>query len=164
MSDDWDEEIHFRNNAIKGSRKLLIALNRFMGVKSAIRPIKINPPRCPIATIQARVAAYYKIDKKSLVSARRNRRVCRPRQVAMFLARETGASFPMIGRCFNRDHTTVLHACRAISANDQLAAEAEAIRVLLAVKSGDISTISKNLVDENDKEQSVKTQEERLAA
>lgn len=130
--DDWDEERHFRNDAIRGSRKLLIALNRFMGVKTALRPIKINPPRCPIATIQARVAAYYKIDRKSLVSARRNRGLCRPRQVAMFLARETGASFPMIGRCFNRDHTTVLHACRVVPNNDALAADVAVLRERLA--------------------------------
>jgi chromosomal replication initiator protein len=42
----------------------------------------------------------------------------RPRQVAMYLARElTSRSLPDIGRRFGgRDHTTVLHACRRIEA------------------------------------------------
>ncbi|HEY6578469.1 MAG TPA: helix-turn-helix domain-containing protein, partial [Rhizomicrobium sp.] len=51
-------------------------------------------------------------------SQQRSRRVARPRQVAMFLARTiTQRSLPEIGRRFGgRDHTTVLHACRRIQA------------------------------------------------
>ena len=50
-------------------------------------------------------------------SKKRNRNVARPRQVAMALAKElTQMSLPEIGEAFgNRDHTTVLHACRTIA-------------------------------------------------
>ena len=72
--------------------------------------------RATIEEIQKKTAEFYKLDMKELHSARRARRVARPRQVAMFLARElTSRSLPDIGRRFGgRDHTTVLHACRRI--------------------------------------------------
>ncbi|MEZ5918881.1 MAG: helix-turn-helix domain-containing protein [Alphaproteobacteria bacterium] len=49
-------------------------------------------------------------------SARRARNVARPRQVAMYLAKQlTARSLPEIGRKFGgRDHTTVMHAVRKI--------------------------------------------------
>ncbi len=71
-----------------------------------------------IEEIQKKTAEFYKLDLRELHSARRARRVARPRQVAMYLARElTSRSLPDIGRRFGgRDHTTVLHACRRIEA------------------------------------------------
>jgi chromosomal replication initiator protein len=74
--------------------------------------------RATIEEIQRKTAEYYKLDLRELHSARRARRVARPRQVAMYLARElTSRSLPDIGRRFGgRDHTTVLHACRRIEA------------------------------------------------
>ncbi len=70
-----------------------------------------------IEDIQRKTAEFYKLDVRDLHSKERSRRVARPRQVAMFLSRElTMRSLPEIGRRFgNRDHTTVLHACRRIS-------------------------------------------------
>ena len=72
--------------------------------------------RVTIEEIQKKTAEFYKLDIRELHSTRRARRVARPRQVAMFLARElTSRSLPDIGRRFGgRDHTTVLHACRRI--------------------------------------------------
>ena len=51
-----------------------------------------------------------------MVSARRAREVARPRQIAMYLAKQlTPRSLPEIGRRFGgRDHTTVIHAVRQI--------------------------------------------------
>jgi chromosomal replication initiator protein len=71
-----------------------------------------------IEDIQRKIADFYKLDPRDFQSAQRSRRVARPRQVAMFLAREiTLRSLPEIGRRFGgRDHTTVLHACRRIAA------------------------------------------------
>jgi chromosomal replication initiator protein len=74
-----------------------------------------------------RVAAAFGITKKALLSPSRLRNVLLPRQVAMYLAHElAGLSLPRIGAAFERDHTTVLHACRKVKAelaNDkQLAA------------------------------------------
>jgi hypothetical protein len=82
----------------------------------------------------------------------------------MFLCRRIErASFPNIGRQFNRDHTTIIHACRTVEANWAMLRDAQDI-IRKLVDSGDSSTISKNLGPENAIEQSVKTQAESMAA
>ncbi|QQF85995.1 chromosomal replication initiator protein DnaA [Histophilus somni] len=70
-----------------------------------------------IENIQKIVADYYRIKISDLKSKRRSRNITRPRQLAMALAKElTNRSLPEIGRNFgDRDHTTVLHACKAIA-------------------------------------------------
>ncbi|MFZ2629274.1 MAG: helix-turn-helix domain-containing protein, partial [Rugosibacter sp.] len=67
--------------------------------------------------IQKTVADFYKIKTADLYSKKRSRAIARPRQIAMWLAREiTGHSLPEIGDFFGgRDHTTVIHACRTIT-------------------------------------------------
>lgn len=62
------------------------------------------------------VAEYYSVSAKDLMGKKRARNVVRPRQMAMALIRElTHDSFPEIGQAFGgRDHTTVMHACKAI--------------------------------------------------
>ncbi|MDH2926242.1 chromosomal replication initiator protein DnaA [Lonepinella koalarum] len=67
-----------------------------------------------IENIQKVVAEYYRIKVSDLKSKNRSRSVARPRQLAMALAKElTNRSLPEIGKNFgDRDHTTVLHACR----------------------------------------------------
>lgn len=67
--------------------------------------------------IQHRVAASFDILPIEMISARRQRCVARPRQIAMFLSKLlTTRSLPEIGRQFgNRDHTTVMHAVRRIT-------------------------------------------------
>ncbi|MDE2181697.1 MAG: chromosomal replication initiator protein DnaA [Alphaproteobacteria bacterium] len=71
-----------------------------------------------IEDIQRKTAEFYKLEVRDFHSAQRARRVARPRQVAMYLARKlTTRSLPEIGRRFGgRDHTTVLHACRRVEA------------------------------------------------
>ncbi|HEX3884771.1 MAG TPA: helix-turn-helix domain-containing protein [Stellaceae bacterium] len=70
-----------------------------------------------IAEIQYAVAQRFGLPMIEMKSDRRARRFARPRQVAMYLASEmTPHSFPAIGKHFgNRDHTTVMHACRVIA-------------------------------------------------
>jgi chromosomal replication initiator protein len=62
-------------------------------------------------------AEYYNIKMSDILSKRRSRSVARPRQMAMFLAKElTNYSLPEIGESFGgRDHTTVIHACKKIN-------------------------------------------------
>lgn len=70
-----------------------------------------------VDAIIGRVASAFGVSEKELRSASRLRSVLVPRQVAMYLARElVGLSLPRIGAAFDRDHTTVLHACRKIEA------------------------------------------------
>jgi chromosomal replication initiator protein len=65
--------------------------------------------------IMKRVCAAFGVSRKELLDTSRLRSVLVPRQVAMYLARElAGLSLPRIGAAFDRDHTTVLHACRKV--------------------------------------------------
>jgi len=69
-----------------------------------------------VDNIKKTVAQHYNIKTSDMDSKRRTRSIARPRQVAMTLSKElTNHSLPEIGTFFgNRDHTTVLHACRKI--------------------------------------------------
>ena len=69
-----------------------------------------------IDEIIRKVAAHYNIKINDILSARRARAVARPRQMAMYLAKNlTTKSLPEIGRKFGgRDHTTVIHAVKKI--------------------------------------------------
>ncbi len=72
--------------------------------------------RITIEEIQKKVAEHFNIRVADMHSARRARQVARPRQVAMYLAKQlTARSLPEIGRKFGgRDHTTVMHAVKKI--------------------------------------------------
>src|SRR4029077_3663907 len=78
--------------------------------------LRANERRGTIDEIQKRVAEHFNLKMVDMVSARRARIVARPRQVAMYLAKQlTQRSLPEIGRKFGgRDHTTVMHAVRKI--------------------------------------------------
>ena len=96
--------------------------------------VRTARPRITIDEIQRAVCAHYRLDKSEMSSKRRVRAVARPRQVAMYLAKElTPRSYPEIGRRFGgRDHSTVIHAVRTVEAlrvaDSELDAEIAAIR------------------------------------
>ena len=79
--------------------------------------LKAHDRRVTIEEIQRRVAEHWNIRLTDMSSARRARAVARPRQVAMYLAKQlTSRSLPEIGRKFgNRDHTTVMHAVSRVT-------------------------------------------------
>ncbi|NKB55359.1 MAG: chromosomal replication initiator protein DnaA [Alphaproteobacteria bacterium] len=111
-------------------RELEGALNRLVAYANLVgRPITLdntqevlhdilraNDRRVTIEEIQKRVAEHYNIRLGEMHSARRSRAIARPRQVAMYLAKQlTARSLPEIGKKFGgRDHTTVMHAVRKI--------------------------------------------------
>jgi chromosomal replication initiator protein len=77
-------------------------------------------PRPTIAAVQEAVAASFGVTRGELLSSARTARIARARQVAMYLSRElVGSSMPLIGKAFNRDHTTVLHAIRTVQARNE---------------------------------------------
>jgi chromosomal replication initiator protein len=49
-----------------------------------------------------------------MIGPRRNQGIARVRHLAMYLVREScpHASFPMMGRLFRRDHTSIIHGCK----------------------------------------------------
>lgn len=78
--------------------------------------LRAHDRRITIDEIQRQVAAHYNIRLADMASARRSRAIARPRQIAMYLAKQlTPRSLPEIGRKFGgRDHTTVMHAVKVI--------------------------------------------------
>jgi chromosomal replication initiator protein len=79
--------------------------------------LRANDRRVSIEDIQRHVADYFNLRLSDMLSARRSRAVARPRQIAMYLAKQlTTRSLPEIGRKFGgRDHTTVMHAVKRIN-------------------------------------------------
>jgi len=118
---------------LEGALKRVIAYARFNKLAICVEVAKealkdllaVQNRQVSIENIQKTVADYYKIKVADMFSKKRTRNVARPRQMAMYLARElTDLSFPEIGQSFGgRDHTTVLHACGKIEelkATDQV--------------------------------------------
>ena len=109
---------------LEGALRRVIANSQFTGkditlafAKEALYDlISLQNKMVSIDNIQKTVSDYYKIRISDLLSAKRNRSLARPRQLAMSLAKElTSHSLPEIGDAFGgRDHTTVLHACKKI--------------------------------------------------
>lgn len=110
---------------LEGALNRVIAYAGFHGreigldvAKEALRDIiSATNRQVSLEQIQKTVADFYKIKTTDLYSKKRSRAIARPRQIAMWLAREiTGHSLPEIGEFFGgRDHTTVIHACRTIA-------------------------------------------------
>jgi chromosomal replication initiator protein len=99
--------------------------------------LRANDRRVTIEEIQKRVAEHFNIKVSDMHSARRSRAVARPRQVAMYLAKQlTPRSLPEIGRKFGgRDHTTVMHAVRKVeelrASDSSFAEDVELLRRML---------------------------------
>ncbi|NBC23361.1 MAG: chromosomal replication initiator protein DnaA [Gammaproteobacteria bacterium] len=119
------ERIRSNVRELEGALRRVIANARFTGSRITIEQVKralrdllaIQDRQISIDNIQRLVAEYYNIKISDILSKRRNRTIARPRQMAMFLAKElTNHSLPEIGEAFGgRDHTTVLHACKRIA-------------------------------------------------
>ncbi|NMF97817.1 chromosomal replication initiator protein DnaA [Aromatoleum toluolicum] len=110
---------------LEGALNKVVAFARFHGrgislevAKDALKDLlNAHNRQLTIEHIQKTVADYYKIKVADMHSKKRTRVIARPRQVAMWLAKDlTPMSLPAIGEAFGgRDHTTVLHACRTIA-------------------------------------------------
>ncbi|MBX6321279.1 MAG: chromosomal replication initiator protein DnaA [Rhodospirillaceae bacterium] len=99
--------------------------------------LRANDRKVTIEEIQKKVAEHYRIKLADMHSVRRARAVARPRQVAMYLAKQlTSRSLPEIGRKFGgRDHTTVMHAVRKVeelkTSDPSFAEDVELLRRML---------------------------------
>ncbi|PZQ23982.1 MAG: chromosomal replication initiator protein DnaA [Sphingopyxis macrogoltabida] len=135
---------HFTRNIreLEGALNKLLAYAALTGARLDLalaedrlaENVRSARPRITIDEIQRAVCAHYRLDKAEMASKRRVRAIARPRQVAMYLAKElTPRSYPEIGRRFGgRDHSTVIHAVRTVEAlrvtDSELDAEIAAIR------------------------------------
>lgn len=119
------DQIRTNVRELEGILLRLLAHAKFSGetidipfTKSALRDLlTIHNRQVSIEKIQQNVSRYYKIKTSDLLGKRRHQAITRPRQLAMYLAKQlTSKSLPEIGRSFGgRDHTTVLHACNKIA-------------------------------------------------
>ncbi len=100
--------------------------------------LRASERRVTIEEIQRKVSEHYNIRLSDMIGPKRVRTIARPRQIAMFLAKElTTRSLPEIGRRFGgRDHTTIIHGVRKVeqlkSADSQIAEDIELLRRLLS--------------------------------
>ena len=118
---------------LEGALRKILAYSRFNQkdisiqlARDALRDLlSIQNRQISVENIQKTVADYYKIKVADMYSKKRPASIARPRQIAMYLAKElTQKSLPEIGELFGgRDHTTVLHAVRKISAERQQLSE-----------------------------------------
>ncbi len=109
---------------LEGALRRVVANAQFTGreitiefTKEALHDlISLQDKLVSIDNIQKTVAKYFKIRVADLSSKNRRQSITRPRQIAMYLARElTSHSYPEIGETFGgRDHTTVINACKRI--------------------------------------------------
>ena len=111
---------------LEGALRKCLAYSRFNQkdisiqlARDALRDLlSLQNRQISVENIQKTVADYYKIKAADMYSKKRPANIARPRQIAMYLAKElTQKSLPEIGDLFGgRDHTTVLHAVRKIGA------------------------------------------------
>ncbi len=118
---------HLRSNVreLEGALRKILAFVRFHGrevtievAKTALKDLlSIQNRQISVENIQKAVADFYSIKVADMYSKKRPANIARPRQIAMFMAKElTQKSLPEIGELFGgRDHTTVLHAVRKIT-------------------------------------------------
>jgi len=118
---------HLRSNVreLEGALRKILAYSRFHGkdisidiVKEALKDLlSVQNRQISVENIQKTVADFFNIKVADMYSKRRPANIARPRQIAMYLAKElTQKSLPEIGELFGgRDHTTVLHAVRKIA-------------------------------------------------
>ena len=114
---------------LEGALRKILAYSRFNQkeisiqlAREALRDLlSIQNRQISVENIQKTVADYYKIKVADMYSKKRPASIARPRQIAMYLAKElTQKSLPEIGELFGgRDHTTVLHAVRKIGGERQ---------------------------------------------
>ena len=114
---------------LEGALRKILAYSKFNQKEISIQLARdslrdllaIQNRQISVENIQKTVADFYKIKVADMYSQRRPNNIARPRQIAMYLAKEmTQKSLPEIGELFGgRDHTTVLHAVRKITAERQ---------------------------------------------
>ena len=78
--------------------------------------LRASERKITVEEIQRKVSEHYNIRLSDMIGPKRVRTYARPRQVAMYLAKQlTSRSLPEIGRRFGgRDHTTVMHGVKRI--------------------------------------------------
>ena len=133
-------------------RELQMALNRIYATQSLtniplteefaadiLMNVLPEPKKIGVADVQKATSKYYNVTVESMISSKRQRNIVKARQMAMYIARKlTGVSYPELGSCFNRDHSTVISSCDKIESelveDERLKKDLEEIMSRLGVK------------------------------
>lgn len=133
-------------------RELQMALNRIYATQSLsnipmteefaaniLMNVLPEPKKIGVADVQKATSKYYNVSVESMTSTKRQKNIVKARQMAMYIARNlTGTSFPELGSCFNRDHSTVMSSCGKIEnelvEDERLKKDLEEIMSRLGVK------------------------------
>lgn len=118
------EQIDTNIRELEGALKRLLAFTKLQGrpltIETAQKTLLSRPkqirPTVSIEGIQKAVADFFEIPLDKLIGSTRKQEVATARHVSMYLSKSlTGAPLKTIGVQFgNRDHSTVIHACRSI--------------------------------------------------
>lgn len=133
-------ELEQRMPTIKSIAEIMRKLNRDPHMPE--EQVGFETPEARRATFQdilEAVSRYYSVSVQDMIGASRVREILIPRQIAMHLGKKyLQMSLANLGSAFsNRDHTTVMNACKKIEAmlqgNPQLLREVRAIAIEVGV-------------------------------
>ncbi len=118
------EQIDTNIRELEGALKRLIAYTKLQRYpltietarKTLLSPPQKTKPTITIESIQKAAAHFFEIPLDKLIGTTRKQDVAIARHVSMYLSKSlTGAPLKTIGLQFgNRDHSTVIHACRRV--------------------------------------------------
>ena len=124
-------------SSIYGEPLAEAAVGRALGSGAPEKPAAPGSLVAPsVSAIQEAVSSVLGISRADLLSGKRTPAITRARHLAMFLARElTPLSLSQIAREFDRDHSTVIHAIRAVQGRNEpgspTAGDIHSVRVML---------------------------------
>jgi chromosomal replication initiator protein len=134
---------------LEGALNRVLAYVRLTGnlfsvesASAALADLVARPSTLTLNEIVSAVASFYNVPMDDLVGRGRNKELVKPRQVAMYLAREEiQTTLPQIGEALGgRDHTTVMYGVekiiREVEEDDNLRREILAIREKLYNRNG----------------------------
>lgn len=109
---------------LEGALTRVLALSKLTGkpvtsdlVARSLPPLRAEKRDLTVADVIEGVCRHYSVSRQELVGASRKKEIAEARHVAMYLAKRiTESPLKMIGAAFgNRDHSTVIHACKKMA-------------------------------------------------
>jgi chromosomal replication initiator protein len=121
LAENITEDVRHLEGSLVSLKAISFFLKKEITIDLAKDAVKRLIPAKKLATIddiQKVVCKYFKINAEVLISKSRKKIVSYPRSLAIYLCRKyTDKSLEFIGRCFNRNHSTVLYEDEKVKKN-----------------------------------------------
>jgi len=118
LAGELTDDVRQLESGLKGiaAKSSLLGMPIDLGLaESVVKNIVRERKRITIDVIKKLVCKYYNVSSKDIISRSRKQNVVRPRQMAIYLARQyTDAPLQSIGKAFNRYHATALYSINCI--------------------------------------------------